>query len=160
MDESTAATLLSVGLVLVVLVLTGPLVGAGGVEGGGSDLGDGTATVGSVETAGGFALTPGRFGTGVVYLRIPDVTAEFESVTGRSRLVYRVAVPALGFDRVGTRPVEPETTDATVGMSDRAFAPSTLDRSSYTVTVTGRVQSFAIDRTVLRRNVTVEATDG
>jgi len=160
MDASTAGTICSVGLVLVVLVLTGPLVGAVGIDERESDLGDGTATVENVGTVDGFSMQPGRFGTGVVYLRIPDVRAEFASVTGRSRLVYRVAVPALNFDRVGTRSVGPETTGAAVGMSDRAFAPRAVDRPAYTVTVTVRVQSFTVDRTVLQRNVTVEATDG
>jgi hypothetical protein len=160
MDGSTAATVCSVGLVLVVLVLTGPLVGAVGVDGEGSDLGDGTATVGSIRTVDEFAMTPGRFGTGVLYLRIPDVRAEFESVTGRSRLVYRVAVPALGFDRVGTRQVGPDTGSVTVGMSDRAFAPRTTEWPPSTVTVTVRIQSFTVDRTVLQRNVTVGLTDG
>jgi hypothetical protein len=44
-------------------------------------------------------------------------------------------------------------------MSDRAFAPRTIDRQTYAVTVTVRIQSFTVDRTVLQRNITVEATD-
>jgi len=160
MDASRIVTLLSVAVVLGTLVVTGPLVGGTDAGRASPELGEGTATVESVQLTGSPSFSPGRFGTGVVYLRIPDAAVEFASASGRSRLVYRVAVPALGFDRVGTASVDPGTTHRGVGMSDRAFAPDTLDRDRYRVNVTVRVQSFAVDRTVFHRNVTVEAGDG
>jgi hypothetical protein len=160
MDASTAVTVLSLTVVVGTLVLTGPLVGGYDASTAATELGEGTATVETARLADSLSFSPGRFGTGVVYLRVPDAAVEFSSATGRSRLVYRVAVPALGFDRVGTAPVDSGTTDRRVGMGDRAFAPDSLDRGRYRVNVTVRVQSFAVDRTVLRRNVTVEAGDG
>lgn len=160
MDASSTVTVLSVAVVLGTLVVTGPLVGGPQTGPTESGLGEGTATVESVRLTDSPSFSPGRFGTGVVYLRVPDAAVEFASATDRSRLVYRVAVPALGFDRVGTAAVEPGTTHRRVGTSDRAFAPETLDRDRYRVNVTVRVQSFAVDRTVFRRNVTVEAGDG
>ena len=149
---------MSVTLVLATLVATGPLVGAAGQPE--SGLGEGTATVDDVRLESSLSMTPGRFGTGVVYLRVPDARVALSDVQGRSRLVYRVAVPALGFDRVGTRTLTPGTVRATVGMSDRAFAPATVNASSYRARVSVRIQSFAVDRTVFDRNVTVEAPDG
>lgn len=160
MDVSSTVTGLSVAVVLGMLVLTGPLVGSPGADRAASELGDGTATVRGVELTDSLSMSEGRFGTGVVYLRVPDVAVDFASTSGRSRLVYRVAIPDLGFDRVGTAPVDPTTTRRRVGMADRAFAPDSLDRDQYRVTVSVRVQSFAVDRTVFQRNVSVEAADG
>jgi hypothetical protein len=159
MDAARAGTVLSVTLVVATLVATGPLVGPGPGDSG-SGLGEGTASVEEVSLGTGASMTPGRFGTGVVYLRIPVARVALSDVEGRSRLVYRVAVPELGFDRVGTRTVAPGSTRATVGMSDRAFAPATVNASTYRVRVSVRVQSFAIDRTVFDRNVSVRAPDG
>jgi len=160
MDAARAGTVLSVTLVLATLVATGPLVGVTAVGPSESGLGEGTATVEDVHLATPLSMTPGRFGTGVVYLRIPDAGVELSAVEGRSRLVYRVAVPALGFDRVGTRTIATGRTRAAVEMSDRAFAPAAVNASRYRARVTVRVQSFAIDRTVFDRNVTVEVRDG
>jgi len=160
MDASRTVTLLSVAVVLGTLVVTGPLVGETDAGRAPSELGEGTATVERVQLTDSPSFSPGRFGTGVVYLRVPDVAVEFASTTGRSRLVYRVAVPALDFDRVGTAAVDPGTTHRRVGMSDRAFDPDSLDRDRYRVNVTVRVQSFSVDRTVFQRNLTVEVADG
>lgn len=159
MDASRAVTVLSVAVVLVTLVVTGPLVGGSDADRTTTELGDGTATVERVQLTDSPSFSSGRFGTGVVYLRIPDAAVEFTSTSGRSRLVYRVAVPALGFDRVGTATVDSGTIRRQVTMSDRAFAPDTLDRDRYRVNVTVRVQSFTVDRTVFRRNLTVGVDD-
>jgi len=160
MDASRTVTLLSVAVVLGTLVVTGPLVGGTDADRASTDLGDGTATIERVQLTDSPSFSPGRFGTGVVYLRIPDVAIEFSSTSGRSRLVYRVAVPGLGFDRVGTGVVGPGTIHRQVEMSDRAFAPDTLDRDRYRVNVSVRIQSFSVDRTVFQRNLTVEVGDG
>jgi hypothetical protein len=160
MEGSRAVTVLSVVVVLGTLVVTSPLVGGPGGATATAELGEGTATVERVHLTDSPSFSPGRFGTGVVYLRIPDAAVEFASTNGRSRLVYRLAVPALGFDRVGTAAVDSGTTRRQVGMSDRAFTPDTLDRGRYRMNVTVRVQSFAVDRTVFRRNLTVEVGDG
>jgi len=68
----------------------------------------------------------------------------------------------LRFERVGNRPLSPEASGTVaVDMADRAFAYGRLDRETYTATVAVSVQSFAVDRTVLEQNVTVEVrTDG
>lgn len=158
MDAATGVSLAAGAVVVVALVLTGPLVGA--VDVGGTDrseLGDGTATVEAVSPEHPPAVTPGRFGTGVAYLRIPDVRVRLSSVSGRSRLVYRVSVPALGFERVGNRRLAPDARGTvTVGMADRAFEYARLDHEAYAASLAVRVQSFAVDRTVYRANVTVE----
>lgn len=160
MDATRSGTVLTVVFVLGTLVATGPLVGLVDVGPAETGLGEGTATVENVHLPTSLSMTPGRFGTGVVYLRIPPAVVDLSSVDGRSRLVYRVAVPSLGFERIGTRTLDPGTTRTTVGMSDRAFAPARLAVSAYRVRISVRVQSFAIDRLVFDRNHTVETPDG
>jgi hypothetical protein len=122
-----------------------------------ADLGSGDATVEAVTLEDRLVVTDGRFGTGVAYLRIPEARVALAVVEGRSRLVYSVAVPALGFERVGDRTVGPRSPDTvTVGMSDRAVRYDAVDADAYEATMTVRVQSFSVDRTVFQRNVTVE----
>lgn len=162
MASSTAVSLAAAGVVVATLALTSPAVGVVDPGGAPTELGEGTATVDEVTVAGDHTVTAGRFGTGVAYLRIPDATVRLSSVEGRSRLVYRVDVPALDFERVASRPVSSDTGGSvTVGMADRAFTSRTIDRERYRATVTVRVQSFAVDRIVFRENVSVEVrTDG
>jgi hypothetical protein len=162
MDPTHATTAAAAVVVVVTLVLTGPLVGTVDVGAREDGLGDGTATVDAVSLAHDPAVTPGRFGTGVVYLRIPDAETRLSAVEGRSRLVYAFSVPALGFERVGNRQVTPGSPESvSVGMADRAFPRGQLDRDRYTAVVEVRIQSFAVDRTVYADTVTVEVrTDG
>lgn len=150
-----------VGIVVAATLLaTGPAVGVidVGTPETGADLGDGNATVASVEFVDdSLGIERGRFGAGVYYLRIPDVEVSFGSVEGSGRVVYGVRVPELEFERVATERFA-ESGDRVVraGMSDRAFAPETVRRSTYRATITVRVQSFAVDRTAFHRNVTVQ----
>lgn len=162
MNTETTVTALAVGVVAVTLALSGPAVSAvsfGPSPGG--ELDDGNATVASASLDGTAALTDGRFGTGVAYLRVPDATVRLSAVTGNPRLVYRVSVPGLGVDAAATTGLGPASRRARVRVPDRAFEPATVDRDRYRGTLSVHVQSFAVYRTVLRRNVTVEvATDG
>jgi hypothetical protein len=158
MDSARVVPSVVAGVVVLVLVLSGPAVGVLDLSQRteANALGDGTADIANVTTAdSGFRLDAGRFGTNVTYLRIPSVTVDFASTTGRFRLVYRVESPDLGFDRVGTKQVSKQNVDrVSVGMRDRAFR---RDRATgqYRVQVTVRVQSFAVDETVAQWNATV-----
>jgi hypothetical protein len=156
MDTDTAISVAALGVVAVALVVSGPFVSNSTADQP-AGLGSGDAAVESVSLEDQLLVTDGRFGTGVAYLRIPDVRVALAAVEGRSRLVYSVAVPALGFERVGDRTVSPASPDTvTVGMSDRAFRYASVDSGPYTAAVSVRVQSFSADRTVFQRNVTVE----
>lgn len=163
MDRSIAVSVAAVAVVLATLALTSPAVGVVALgDPGETDLGEGTATVGDASFEHDPVLTPGRFGTAVAYLRIPDATVRLSAVEGRSRLVYQVRVPALDFERVANRPLSPRAGDTVrVGMADRAFQYKSITRETYRATLVLRVQSFAVDRTVVNRTVTVEVrTDG
>jgi hypothetical protein len=165
MDESSLPSVRrlqfgTVAVILVVLVLSGPLVGVVDLtpeSRGAAELGDGTANVTVVgDPTADLAITPGRFGTNVSYLRVPPAVVDVDRVTGRPRLLYLVRVPDLGFERSVTEPLD-ERTDGrvTLSMSDRAFAHARIRNDSYRATVVVRVQSFGGTRTVYRRNATL-----
>lgn len=157
MTRSEQASGLAVGVVVIVLIASGPLAG-GLLEPAGTPttVGEGTATVADAAVdADGLAITPGRFGTDVSYVRVPDARVRLAEVSGHPRLVYRVEVPGVDADLTATEIVG-ERGRYRLHVSDYGFDSDRLSNGSYEGAVTVRVQSFTSDRTVLRRNVTVE----
>lgn len=159
MDSVRRLQLATIGVMLVVLVVSGPLVGAVDLtpESRSGTVGDGTATVEVVDDpAADLRVNEGRFGTGVYYLRIPPAVVDVSAVEGRPRVVYTVTVPALDFQRSESQILHAGTDGRrTISMAPRAFAPETVTNESYRAEVLVRVQSFETDRVVYRRNVTV-----
>lgn len=156
MDIETTAALVAVAVVAGTLLLTGPGAGEFGAgQRSGTGLDDGTADVDDVELSGSPAITSGRFGTDVAYLRIPSVSVTLASVTDNPRIVYRLSVSGLGFDRAGTRLLGPGSRGVTVGMADQPVERGEIRREQYRATLSVHVQSFEVYRTVFRRNVTV-----
>lgn len=141
-------------IIVALLMLSGPLGGLAVTDPDHGQLDDGTATVTVLQPdTEGLSVTPGRFGTEAVYLRVPDLVVDVEQVAGQPRLVYDLSVPALDVDEHETRVVH--TTGTTrVRMSDVAMEP--VEAGTYEGTIEIRVQSFAVDETVV--NQTVEVT--
>jgi hypothetical protein len=150
----------TVAVVLAVLVLSGPLVGIVDLTPetrGAAELGEGTANATVVgDPTADLAITPGRFGTNVSYLRIPPAVVDVRRVEDRPRLLYSVSVPRLDFERSVSEPLN-ERVDGriTLRMDDRAFTNARIRNESYRATVVVRVQSFEGTQTVYRRNATV-----
>ncbi|AQL43095.1 hypothetical protein BV210_10380 [Halorientalis sp. IM1011] len=147
-------------VVLAVLLLSGPLVGIVDLtpeSRGAAELGAGTANATVVgDPTAELAITSGRFGTNVSYLRIPPASVDVDRVEQRPRLLYVVRVPQLDFERSVTHPLD-ESVDGrvTLRMDDRAFPNRVIRTDSYRATVIVRVQSFDGTRTIYRRNATV-----
>jgi hypothetical protein len=152
-SRQSVAVLSTVGIILFVLVLSGPV---GGVDftGEPTTLDDGNASVtvaeGSTDT---LTVSEGRFGTNVTYVRIPDAVLDVESVRGQPRVVYLVTVPNLSVDKQSRRYIE-STGRLTVPMSDRAL-PNRPAAGTYEGRMVIRVQSFGYDEVVLNRSVEV-----
>jgi hypothetical protein len=144
-------------VVCVSLVVTGPLLGIDVTRQSATAFGEGSASVSAVEIQSDrFQVTPGRFGTGVDYVRIPAASVTVDAATGRPRLLYLVSVPALDVDIVTTTLVTgaPRTYELTPG--DQGIERGRATNRTYEGTLTVRVQSFTADRTITTRNVTVE----
>ncbi|AJF25290.1 hypothetical protein SG26_05870 [Haloarcula sp. CBA1115] len=144
--------------VLVTLVVTGPLVGVDAVRPQPTTIGDGSATISSVQLpTSELRFTDGRFGTNVVYLRVPDASVSVDSVTGRPRLLYQVAVPALDISLEDEQVLsDGQSGTYRLAPGDRAVTPSSLERDVYRGTVLLRVQSFETAETIVAENVTVQ----
>lgn len=157
MDRSDWASGVAVAVVLCVLLASGPLAsGLVRPSGTPTTVDDGNATVASVDVpTTEFEITPGRFGTNVTYLRIPDAEARLASVTDHPRLVYRIEIPALDAELTATKIVADRGTHR-LHLRDYGMDPATVTNERYDATVSVRVQSFAVDRTVYRENVSVE----
>jgi hypothetical protein len=157
MEASDWVSGLAVATALLVVLGSGPL-GAGLVQPSGTPttVGDGNATVATLAvTPADLHVSSGRFGTYVEYLRVPDARVDLAAVTGHPRVVYRVQVPALDADLTGTEIVT-DRGRYTLGIGDYGLDPDAVSASTYEGRVTVRIQSFAVDRTVYARNVTVE----
>ena len=140
--------------ILFVLVGTGPLAGVDVTSASASTFGDGNATVTDVTVdRSELALTTGRFGTNVTYLRVPAATVAVDSVTDRPQLLYIVSVPGLDV-RLVERQVVTEPGRFRLAPDDRAMPVGRAD-GTYDAFLSVRVQSFTTDRTVARTTVTV-----
>jgi hypothetical protein len=140
--------------VVFVLLGTGPLTGVDVTGASETSFGDGDATVSEVTVdQSELALTPGRFGANVTYLRVPTATVTVDGVTDRPQLLYIVSVPGLDTKLVERRVVTGPGTYR-LAPADRALAHGTAD-GTYEVVLSVRVQSFTTDRTLARTTVTV-----
>lgn len=148
-----------VGILVLALVASSGGIGGGTVDGQPSaEVGDGSATA-AVESlpAERLRIDDGRFGTGVVYLRVPDVRVSVDDVQERPRLVYRIRIPELDVDDAATRSLAgSEGRTVTVRGVDRAFDPQQVGADQYEAIVTVRIQSFEVDETIVSVNETVE----
>lgn len=158
LGSTELAQLLLIAAVVVTLVFSSPLVGLSLTQAESTTLGDGNATVAAVSVdVTAVQITPGRFGTDVPYLRIPDAEINVDDLEGHPRLVYRVEVPALDLDLAATKRIQ-ETGPTTVRLSDAALAAEKLAADSYGGRVTIRVQSLSSDYTVFNESTTIEVT--
>ena len=158
MDFVWRVRALTVGVILFVLLISGPAVGLVDLtpeQRNPDSLGDGTADVTMAsDPTSDLRIDEGRFGTGVYYLRMPPAVVDVSSVTGRPQLTYKVSVPGLDYTDSTSQMLD-STGRTTVHLDDRAFAPKSLTNDSYRAEVVVRVQSFEMDTVVYQRNVTV-----
>lgn len=148
----------AVSLLVVVSLLSGPIgVGLDLTPGDDVALGDGDASITVLSPADDeLAVTAGRFGAEVAYLRIPDLVVRVASVDGSPRVVYRVLVPDLA-TVTETRVLTPSDTGRVrLDARDRAMPYGAVTESTYQGHLEVRVQSFTTDRTVVNRSIAVE----
>lgn len=155
MDRQRALRWTAVAVVCLSLLASGPAVGVlEPTRDRPATVGTGNATAADVRPSGGVALERGRFGTGVLYLRIPEVRVAVASVTGHPQLRYTVDAPGLSVRESVTRVIDDPGIHR-LALSDRAMPPDSVSAGEHRVTLTVRVQSFDGDRTVFERTARV-----
>jgi hypothetical protein len=145
--------LVVLAMVVFVLALASPVVGLSLTESDPSNFQDGTASL-TIEqpTTDRLSVTDGRFGTPVVYLRLPDLVATVDAISGQPRIIYEITVPALDVELQQTRVIDSPGT-VRVRMSDRAF--ERLPSGTYDGRLIVRVQSTDGDWTIRDRALEV-----
>ncbi|MFB6164990.1 MAG: hypothetical protein ABEJ31_07510 [Haloarculaceae archaeon] len=160
METVRRVQLATVAVLLFVVLVSGPLVGAVDLTppSHSDTVGDGSANVTVVsDPASTVHVDEGQFGTDVYYLRIPPAVLDVSHVEGRPRIVYVTRVPALGFQRTTSRVLHAgDRGRVAVRPAPRAFAHDRLAANrTYRVELIVRVQSFEMDRVLYHRNASV-----
>jgi hypothetical protein len=148
-----------VGLLLAVVVLSGPLVGAVDLtsESELTGLGQGNVSVSSVSTDGSVSLNRGEYGAGAYYLSTPPARLTVTAISGQPMLVYSVEIFELNYKRSTTHFLSADDAgERTLTITRDSLAPDAVENDSYR----GRIQVLArtngTDRLLHSRNVTIE----
>lgn len=166
MDSVQSLPALSVGVIIIIAVLSGPL--------GVLDLttaespcdedvfpGTGNATVEVTDTPDTATLSKSRFGAEVYRLELPTTTVNVSDVRGRPTLSYRIRIPGLSTELGSTTTLSSCTTGRMQLTRESAtFEPDQIRNDSYDATLfvvyRGTADGEKIERYLRTKNVTVE----
>jgi len=134
MSLARAAVLATVAVIALTTLVSGPLVGAVDLTTERYDatgLGQGNATVSAVEAPETARLDSG-VGAAEFYLKVPDATVTFESITGKPTVSYKISIDELGYSRGTTHFfAESDVGLATLSIAQDSFARSEITAESY-----------------------------
>lgn len=109
MDLGRAGVWSTVGIIVGVMVLSGPMVGAVDLTPAPpeSTPGDGNVSLSVVSVpSDGIRLDRGKYGSGVYVLRVPDAEVHVRSIRGSPIVVYKIRIPELGYARASIHVLE------------------------------------------------------
>lgn len=163
MDIARVAVWLTVGIIVSVTIISGPLVGAVDFTPNTSND-DGTFAPGtgkvdvevhSLPTEA--KLEKGSYGAGAYYLRVPDATVNIKRVEGQPMLVYKLRIPEMGFSRGTTHFLDAGTAGTrNIALEEGTLAPDKVTKDSYAGELLILVRAGDGERIVTRQNVTVD----
>ena len=160
MNRERAVFVATVGILLSVTVISGPLVGVSLTSSETFDPGSGTIEASVTETPDTATLERGDHGSGVYYLRASPVEVEIASVTGQPSLTYELFVTELGHTKSSITFLDSDAT----GTVNLEFDASTLeadrvDANSYAGVLRVIANDDDGERLLVERNVTVEVEE-
>lgn len=160
MDTSNRIVWSTVAVILVVMIVSGPLVGSielTSMESSPTTLGTGSAEV-QIDSVPTDAITLERstFGAKTFHLSAPPSTVTIEDVRGNPVLEYAIQIPELGFVDINSYVVS-ELTGSTLRLTFRPIeiSPSEVTQETYGGTVTIRLQADEFER-LYESTITVE----
>ena len=158
---------LTVSVILGVIVLSGPLVGAVDLTPAQTtpSLTANTAETDSlnvtvVDVPLTVQLKHTDYGSDAYELRVPPATVQINTVQGNPLLFYRLSIPALGFSTSWLHaPAEHIGEQLALSMKPHIFAPEDIERQEYdgTLTIVARVNGS--EERITTRNMTVTVTE-
>ncbi|WP_136717883.1 hypothetical protein [Halorientalis salina] len=123
------------------------------------DVGTGNVTVANASLPSTARFQQGSYGSGTYYLEVPETEVEFESVTGRPVLNYKLNVPALSYSRQSVYFVESGTERRTLTVERDTFPPETFSQTEYTGELVLTLRANGTERVLANRTVTVEVRE-
>ena len=149
----------TVALVLLVVLVTGPLVGAVDLtreRDPTAGLGQGNATVTVESMPERATLAQGDYGADSYYLRVPAAAVRLSNVSERPLLAYAIDVPNLSYSRTTSHFVSDQSEGRfEVTLQEDTIVASKVQQSSYAAQLRLILRGDA-ERTIATRNVTVE----
>lgn len=160
MERERAVLVATVGILLGVTVVSGPLVGVSLTSTESFDPGSGTIEATVTETPETATLERGDHGAGVYYLRADAIEVDVESATGQPSLTYELFVTELGHTKSSITFLD----DDADGTLDLEFDESTLeadrvDADAYRGVLRVIANDDDGERVLVERNVTVEVRE-
>lgn len=166
MDPVESLPTLSVGVIVIVAVLSGPF---GVLDLTTADApcdedvfpGTGNATVDVADAPDTATLTKSRFGAEVYRFEVPPTTVNVSDVRGRPTLSYRIRIPGLNTEFGSTTILSSCTTgQRPLTMDAVTFEPDRMQNDSYDarlfIVYRGTNDGHKVERELLAKNVTVE----
>lgn len=169
MDAARTLPVLSIGLISVVALLSGPF--------GLVDLtheqnpcnedvfpGEGNASVDVGDAPDTATLTESRFGAKVYRLNVPPARMHISDVDGRPTLSYKVRIPKLSTELGSTTILSTCTTgERALSIQEVSFQPDIIQQERYNATLfvvyRGTEQGEDIERELLSKNVRIEVQE-
>lgn len=150
----------TVGCILFVSILSGPLVSAVDLTPSDHSIHpeEGYVNASVVSAPDQARLVESQFGAGSYSLRVPDAILNV-TVRGQALIAYKIRIPALGFAH-GTTDIltHRNTGRLSVSIDRTSLAPSRIDADQYNGTLTIIARDSAGERTLYRSHIIVEVT--
>lgn len=150
---------LTLSVIAVAVVASGPLVGAVDLTSAPSetfDPGTGAIELSVEDLPDTVYIRQGEYDSGSYYLEVPDVTADVHSVQGQPMVVYKLTVDELNVVRLTNHFLT--STDAgeqTLSLSRGTLSPDRVEDSGYTGQLRVLTRVNETDTVVRSENVTV-----
>jgi hypothetical protein len=160
MKSARGASGVTVGVILLTILVSGPLVGAIDLTrptGPDGVPGDGTVTVENVAVAEEETrMYSGRFGAETIYLDVPDARVDTDDVRGRPIVTYTASIPNLSTTSGQTYFLRENSERVVLQIERPAFSPDQVTRDAYDVELEVVVRDSSGEHVVYRETVTAE----
>ena len=157
MNRERAVLAATVGIILAVTVVSGPLVGVSLTSEQSFDPGSGSVDATVVSAPDTATLKQGSHGAGVYYLRADPVDLEVTNVSGQPSIIYELYLPEQGYTASSLTFIDDEATgEVAVEFDPVTMEADRVDADAYDAVLRVLVNDDRGERPVLERDVTVE----
>ena len=167
MDSERGVLWVTVSSILLVIILSGPLVGAldftseqpPQTSAAGASTDD-SLTVSVLTIPSTIPLEHTNYGSDSYALRVPAASVHVVDVHGNPPIIYRVSIPELGFAGGSlSYPRDYSGENMSIPWHRQIFGPDQITQREYTATLTLVTRTNSSERVLAERNATVVVTE-